>query len=44
MNFNTGKFHLPIFGDKQERQWAQITKDMAWQENKVKFLGKTIDN
>ena len=44
MNLNTGKSHLLISGDKQEHQWAQIGKDMACQENKVKLLGKTIDN
>ena len=44
MNLNTGKSHLLIFGHKQEHQWAQIGKDMVWQENDVKFLGKTIDN
>ena len=40
MNLNTGKSHLLIFGHKWEYQWAQIFKDV----NKVKFLGKTIDN
>ena len=44
MHLNTGKSHLLIFGHKQEHQWAQIGKDMVWQKNKVKFLGKTIDN
>ena len=44
MNLNTGKCHLLMFGDKQEHQWTQIGKYMVWQENKVKFLGKTIDN
>ena len=43
MNLNTGKSHLLIFGHNLE-QWAQIGKDMVWQENKVKFLRKTIDN
>ena len=42
-NLNTGKSHLLIFGHKYEHQWAQIVKDMVWQENKVKFLGKTIE-
>ena len=44
MNLNTGKCHLFIFGHKYEHQWAQIGKDMVWEENKVKLLGKTIDN
>ena len=44
MNLNTGKSHLLIFGHKQEHQSAQIDKEMVWQENKVNFLGKTIDN
>ena len=43
MNLNTGKSHLLIFGHNLE-QWAQIGKDMVWQENKVKFLRKTIDS
>ena len=43
MILNTGKSHLLIFVHKLEHQWAQIGKDMVWQENKVKFLGKTID-
>ena len=42
-NLNTGKSHLLIFGHKYEHQWTQIGKDMVWQENKVKFLGKTIE-
>ena len=44
MNLNTSKSHLLIFAHKQELEWAQIGKDMVWQENKVKVLGKTIDN
>ena len=44
MGLNTDKSNLLIFGHKQEHQWAQISKDMVWQENTVKFLGKTIDN
>ena len=44
MNLNTGKSHLLIFTYIQEHQWAQIGKYMVWQENKVKFLRKTIDN
>ena len=43
-NLNTGKSHLLIFGHIQEHHWTQIGKDIIWQENKVKFLGKTIDN
>ena len=44
MTLNTGKSHLLIFGLTLEHQWVQIGKDMVWQENKIKFLGKTIDN
>ena len=43
-NLSSGKSHLLISGHKQEHHWAQIGKDMVWQENKVKFLGKTTDN
>ena len=41
---NTGKCHLLIFGHKYEYQQAQIGKHIFWDENKVKFLGVTIDN
>ena len=34
MTSNTRKSHLLIFGHKLEHQWAQIGKDMVWQENK----------
>ena len=44
MNLNTGKSHLLILRNNQKHRWAQIGKDMVWQENKVKYLGKTIDN
>ena len=44
MNLNTGKSHLLIFAHKYEHQWAQIGKEMVWQENKGKFLGKTTGN
>ena len=44
INLNSGKCHLLISGHKYEHQWAQVSKDMVWVENKVKFLGITIDN
>ena len=44
MNLSTGKCNLLIFGHKYEHQWAQIGENMAWEENKVKILGKTINN
>ena len=44
MNLNTGKCHLLTFGHKYKHQWAQIGKNMVWEENKVKLLEKTIDN
>ena len=44
MKLNTDKCHLLISGHKYEHDWAQIGKDMVWEENKVKLLGITIDN
>ena len=32
MNLNTGKCHLLIFGHKYKHQWAQIGKNMVWEE------------
>ena len=29
MDLNTGKYHLLIFGQKYEHQWAQIGKNMV---------------
>ena len=44
MNLNTSKCTLLIFGYKYEHQWAQIGKNMVWEENKVKLLRKTRYN
>ena len=33
MNLNTGKCHLLIFGHKYKHQWAQIGKNMVWEES-----------
>ena len=44
IKLHTGKCHLLISGPIYEHQWAQIGKDIAWEENKVKFLGITIEN
>ena len=33
-----------ISGHKYEYQWAQIDKDMVWDENEIKLLGITIGN
>ena len=44
MNLNSGKCHLFISGHKYEHQWVQIGKNMAWEENKLKLLGITVDN
>ena len=44
MNLNTGKCYPLLSGHKDEYQWAQIDKDMVWEENKVKLLGITRDN
>ena len=34
---------LLISGHEYEHQWAQISKNMVWEENQVKYLGITID-
>ena len=44
MDLNTDKSYLLIFDHKYEHHWVQIGKGMVWQENKVKFSGKTIEN
>ena len=44
MNLNSGKCHLLISGHKYEHLWVQIGKNMAWEENKLKLLGITVDN
>ena len=44
IKLHTGKYHLPISGPRYKHQWAQIIKDMVWEENKVKVLGITIAN
>ena len=44
MKLITDKCHLLISGHKYEQQWAQIGKDIAWEENEVKRLGIKIDS
>ena len=39
MTINTEKCNLLMSIYKYEHQLAQIAKNMAWEENKVKFLG-----
>ena len=34
---------LLISGHEYEHQWAQISKNMVWEENQVKYLEITID-
>ena len=33
MNLNTGKCHLLTFGHKYKHQWAQVAKNMVWEES-----------
>ena len=44
MKIITDKWHLLIPGNKYQHQWAQIGKDMVWEENKAKLLKITIDD
>ena len=44
MKWSSDKCLLFISGHKYEHQWAQIGKDMVWEEIKVKLLGTTTEN
>ena len=43
MKLNTDNCHLIVSGYKHEQAWANIGKDLIWENNYVKLLGITID-
>ena len=43
MKLNRDKCRLIVSGYKHEQVWANIGKDLIWENNDVKLLGVTID-
>ena len=43
LKLNTGKCHLIVLGDKHEQVWANIEKDLIWENSDIKLCGIIID-
>ena len=44
MKLNTNKCHLLTSGNKNERMWAKLDRDIVWESNDVKLLRITLNN